>query len=48
MVVRVKTVLVAQRTDGLVEPAPHIQVGAAANLPEGFADLVKEFGGTVA
>lgn len=46
--VRVKAILVAQRTDGLVEPSPHIQVEAAANLPEGFADLVKEFGGTVA
>lgn len=46
--VRVKAILVAQRTDGLVEPSPHIQVEASANLPEGFADLVKEFGGTVA
>ncbi|WKZ29453.1 MAG: DNA polymerase III subunit gamma/tau [Patescibacteria group bacterium] len=45
---RVKAVLVAQRTDGLVEPSPHIQVEASANLPDGFADLVKEFGGTVA
>jgi len=46
--VRVKAVLVAQRVDGLVEPSPQIHVEAAANLPEGFADLVKEFGGTVA
>lgn len=47
--VAVKTVLVAQRTDGLVEPAPGIRVEPTAkNLPEGFADLVKEFGGTVA
>ncbi len=45
---KVKAVLVAQRTDGLVEPSPHIQVEATANLPDGFADLVKEFGGTVA
>jgi DNA polymerase-3 subunit gamma/tau len=45
---RVKAILVAQRTDGLVEPSPHIQVEASANLPDGFADLVKEFGGTVA
>ncbi len=48
MTIKVKTVLVAQRTDGLVEPSPHIQVEASANLPDGFADLVKEFGGTVA
>lgn len=46
--VRVKSVLVAQRTDGLVEPSPQIRVEASANLPDGFADLVKEFGGTVA
>ena len=46
--IRVKAVLVAQRMDGLVEPAPQVRVEAAANLPEGFADLVKEFGGTVA
>jgi len=45
----VKSILVAQRTDGLVEPAPGIHVEPTAkNLPEGFADLVKEFGGTVA
>ncbi|HTK60673.1 MAG TPA: hypothetical protein VL283_05735, partial [Candidatus Baltobacteraceae bacterium] len=45
----VKTILVAQRTDGLVEPAPGIHVESTAkNLPDGFADLVKEFGGTVA
>ena len=44
----VKAILVAQRTDGLVEPAPQIRVEASANLPEGFSDLVKEFGGTVA
>ncbi len=47
-VVRVKSILVAQRTDGLVEPSPFIQVESSANLPEGFAELVKEFGGTVA
>ncbi len=47
--VTVKTVLVAQRTDGLVEPSPQIHVESSAkNLPDGFADLVKEFGGTVA
>ncbi len=45
---KVRAVLVAQRTDGLVEPSPQIHVEASANLPEGFADLVKEFGGTVA
>ena len=45
----VKSILVAQRTDGLVEPAPGIHVETTAkNLPDGFADLVKEFGGTVA
>ena len=46
--VRVKVILVAQRTDGLVEPSPQIRVEASANLPDGFSDLVKEFGGTVA
>ncbi len=46
--VSVKAVLVAQRTDGLVEPSPQIRVEASAGLPDGFADLVKEFGGTVA
>ncbi|MEK7545867.1 MAG: DNA polymerase III subunit gamma/tau [Patescibacteria group bacterium] len=47
--VAVKTILVAQRTDGLVEPSPQIHVETTAkNLPDGFADLVKEFGGTVA
>ncbi len=47
--VSVKTVLVAQRTDGLVEPSPQIRVESTAkNLPDGFSDLVKEFGGTVA
>ena len=47
--VKVKTILVAQRTDGLVEPSPQIRVEPTAkNLPDGFADLVKEFGGTVA
>ena len=47
--IKVKSILVAQRTDGLVEPAPQIHVETTAkNLPDGFADLVKEFGGTVA
>jgi DNA polymerase-3 subunit gamma/tau len=47
--VTVKTILVAQRTDGLVEPSPQIHVESTAkNLPDGFAELVKEFGGTVA
>jgi hypothetical protein len=47
---RVQAVLVAQKPDGLVEPLPDIRVEAAAtkNLPEGFAELVKEFGGTIA
>ncbi len=45
---RIKAVLVAQRTDGLVEPAPQVRVDASAALPDGFAELVKEFGGTVA
>lgn len=45
---KVKAVLVAQRTDGLVEPSPQIHVEATASLPDGFAELVKEFGGTIA
>jgi len=47
--ISVKSILVAQRSDGLVEPSPGIRVEESAkNLPEGFSDLVKEFGGTVA
>ncbi len=44
---RIRAVLVAQKTDGTVEPSPTIAVKPSANLPEGFADLVKEFGGTI-
>ncbi len=43
----VKAILVAQKVDGTVEGAPDIQVKNMKNLPEGFADLVREFGGSV-
>jgi DNA polymerase-3 subunit gamma/tau len=39
---KVKAVLVAR-----AEVVPHIEVKKSANLPDGFSDLVKEFGGTM-
>jgi len=42
----VKVILVAKPVDA-GEPCPTIAVKTEAKVPDGFADLVKEFGGTV-
>jgi DNA polymerase-3 subunit gamma/tau len=41
---RIKAILLAQKVDGTVEPAPTISIAPDAKLPDGFADLAKEFG----